>query len=165
MAGPSIRSVIDDERWAFVFPLLPMQRRHTDPGPRVVFTAVVHAITTDTAWRHIPDVFGVSAAAARRRFWRFTDADLWRTLTAAATGTPHAGWARSLADAATYRARHRPVHGYQPIDERPAGATDTEASAADLATGEAARPRRYLRYSAYDYARARHALDQDDGSV
>ncbi|MBA6433067.1 IS5 family transposase [Streptomyces sp. GMR22] len=45
---------------------------------RAVFTAVVYALTSGCAWRHLPPTFGTSPATAHRRFTVWTDAGLWR---------------------------------------------------------------------------------------
>ncbi|MFJ2669142.1 transposase [Streptomyces sp. NPDC087525] len=53
---------------------------------RAVFTAVVYALTSGCAWRHLPPTFSTSPATAHRRFTVWTEADLWRRLHRAAVG-------------------------------------------------------------------------------
>ncbi|MEU5013266.1 transposase [Streptomyces sp. NPDC021749] len=47
---------------------------------RAVFTAVVYALTSGCAWRHLPPTSGTSPAAAHRRFTVRTEAGRWRRL-------------------------------------------------------------------------------------
>ncbi|MFF4422216.1 transposase [Streptomyces sp. NPDC001549] len=47
---------------------------------RAVFTAVVYALTSGYAWRHLPPTFGTSPATAHRLFTVWTEAGLWRRL-------------------------------------------------------------------------------------
>ncbi|TLS41656.1 transposase [Streptomyces montanus] len=41
---------------------------------RAVFTAVVYALTSGCAWRHLPPTFGTSPATAHRPFTVWTEA-------------------------------------------------------------------------------------------
>jgi transposase len=104
-------SVITDEQWALVAPLLPRRRapaaRPANVDDRAVLAAIVHAVTTRTPWDAVPDVFGMASSTAYRRFRSWTDADLWRRLLRAANGTDHALWAVSVAFAAIGRAGSR----------------------------------------------------------
>jgi transposase len=111
MAELGIRSVINDDRWAFVGPLLPNRRRRPPDDLRAELAAVVCAVATNAPWNDLPEVFGVLPSTAQRRFFDWTDADLWRRLAVAAIDTPHAKWARTVADAAIHRASRR-THGY-----------------------------------------------------
>lgn len=45
-----------------------------------MFTAVVYALTSSCAWRHLPQTFGTSPAIVHRRFTVWTEAGLWRRL-------------------------------------------------------------------------------------
>jgi transposase len=45
-----------------------------------VFTAVLYALTSGCAWRHLPPTFGTSPATAHRRFTVWAEAGLWRRL-------------------------------------------------------------------------------------
>ncbi|MCX4909130.1 IS5 family transposase [Streptomyces sp. NBC_00878] len=59
------------------------------PAPcdeRAVFTAVVYALTSGCAWRHLPPTFGMSPATAHRRFTVWTEAGLWRRAASGAAG-------------------------------------------------------------------------------
>ncbi|WP_369242105.1 transposase [Streptomyces sp. R21] len=57
------------------------QRGRTAPcDERAVFPAVVYALTSGYAWRHLPPTFGTSPATAHRRFTVWTEAGLWRRL-------------------------------------------------------------------------------------
>ncbi|MEV7526715.1 transposase [Streptomyces sp. NPDC091371] len=47
---------------------------------RAAFTAVVYALTSGCAWRHLPPTSGTSPATAHRRFTVWTEAGLWRRL-------------------------------------------------------------------------------------
>src|SRR3712207_2579186 len=76
---------------------------------RAVFTAIVYALTTGCAWRHLPAEFGVSKATAHRRFVAWTEAGLWRRLHRAVLdrlGERAAiDWSRAVVDAASVRAK------------------------------------------------------------
>ncbi|WP_405525962.1 transposase [Streptomyces avidinii] len=50
---------------------------------RAVFTAVMYALTSGCAWRHLPPTFGTSPATAHRRFTVWTEA---RPVASAAPG-------------------------------------------------------------------------------
>jgi transposase len=109
MAEISIRTVLNDDRWSLVAPVLPDRRRRKtvteqQVEPRAALAAVVYVVTTNLGWNDLPDdLFGIPGNTAHRWFLLWTDADLWRQLAAAAMGTPHARWARTVADAATAR--------------------------------------------------------------
>lgn len=45
-----------------------------------MFTAVVYALTSGCAWRHLPPTLGTSPTTAHRRFTVWTEAGLWRRL-------------------------------------------------------------------------------------
>jgi transposase len=162
--------MINDDRWVFVESLLPQRRPRTTTtrktDPRAALAAVVYAVTTDTKWQDLPDVFGVAPSAAQRRFWTWTDADVWRRLAVAAIATPHARWARNDADAAIYRAGYR-AHGF-PAPEPDADLPDDEPAAELVDDGpaeyEPPRPRRYVQYSTDEYAVARDAMNRHDDS-
>lgn len=161
MAELSTRSMINDERWAFVNPLLPL-RRHRPPlngrmDTRRAFAAVVYAVTTDTPWHQVPNAFGgVRPSTVQRRFWSWTDADVWRQLAAAAVGTPHERWAHIVADAAIGRAGRRAGGYTHPEPVPPDDPAVVEPAAEPL-------PRRYPRYSSDEYAVAREALNRHHG--
>ncbi|WP_370267740.1 transposase [Streptomyces sp. V4I8] len=76
-AGLSKRLVPDELR-ELAAPLLPSsaacpQGGGTAPSDeRAVFTAVVYALTSGCAWRHLPPTFGTSPATAHRRFTVWT---------------------------------------------------------------------------------------------
>jgi transposase len=156
--------MINDDRWAFVDPLLPSRRRRPPAdgqmSPRAVLAAIIYAVTTDTPWEDLPDEFGVTPSAAQRRFGAWTDADLWRQLAVAATDTPHAQWARTVADAAIHRAGNR-AHGWpnpypKDIPDEVEEPTCTEPS-------ESMPPPRRTVPSADEFAEARRAMNRPDG--
>ncbi|GGV22103.1 hypothetical protein GCM10010260_72900 [Streptomyces filipinensis] len=107
--------LVPDGLWELVAPLLPSftsrpQRGGTAPlDERAVFTAVVYVVTTGCAWRHLPETFGVSPAAAHRRFTAWTKAGLWRPLHRAVLDELGArgelDWASVIVDAASVRAK------------------------------------------------------------
>jgi transposase len=169
VAELSVHSVIDDEQWEFVRPLLPGPHQPPADRPvnsRAVLAAIVCVVTTGTAWQDLPDVFGVTPAAAQRRFDGWTDADRWRQLAVAGTDTPHARWAARVAYAAIDRAGKRAPgwpdpypHAipdevvYEPEPEllggqRPHGELGPEATRSDH------------RPSAQDYTEAHDALNR-----
>jgi transposase len=138
----TVGGLINDGLWGFLYPLLPTPHHKGERDAvrqRAVAAAVVYAVTTETPWENIPEVFGVGPSTARRRFLSWTDADLWRKLRMAAVATPHAGWAREVADAATTRAGNR-AHGHDtPTDTRPTDpATDGATGGTDPHAGPTA---------------------------
>ncbi|WP_345124273.1 transposase [Streptomyces chiangmaiensis] len=80
------KHLVPDARWERAAPLLPSFAARPQGGgtapcdERAVFTAVVHALTSGCAWRHLPPTFGTSPATAHRRFTVWTEAGLWRRL-------------------------------------------------------------------------------------
>jgi transposase len=166
VAELSIQAVINDDRWAFVGPLLPNRRRRPPAdqqnSPRAVLAAIVYAVTTETHWEDIPDVFGVTPSTAQGRFGAWTDADLWRQLAVAAIDTPHARWACTVADAAIHRAGNRAVGWPDPYPD------DIPDEVDEHTCGEPSEPvpppRRTLP-SANEYAEARHAMNRHDGTA
>ncbi|MGW5117833.1 transposase [Streptomyces noursei] len=107
--------MIRDELRDLSAPLLPSFAARPQGGgtapcdDRAVFTAVVYALTSGCAWRHLPSTFGTSPATAHRRFTVWIEAGLWRRLHRAvldelgARGEVH--WTSSMVDAATVRTR------------------------------------------------------------
>ncbi|MFJ8361748.1 transposase [Streptomyces sp. NPDC093984] len=87
-------------------------RKVVGPAPcdeRAVFTAVVYALTSGCAWRHLPPTFGTSPATAHRRFTVWTEAGLWRQLHRAMLDELGArgevDWTSAIVDAASVRAK------------------------------------------------------------
>lgn len=80
------RRLVTDELWRTVEPLLPSFTSRPQGGgtaptdARIVFTAVVFVLTSECAWRHLPQTFGVSQATAHRYFLAWTKAGLWQRL-------------------------------------------------------------------------------------
>ncbi|WP_351237418.1 transposase [Streptomyces sp. NPDC002133] len=78
---------------------------------RAVFTAVVYALTSGCAWRHLPPTFGTSPATAHRRFTVWTEAGLWRRLHRAVLDELGArgevDWTSAIVDAASVRVLRR----------------------------------------------------------
>lgn len=80
------KRLVPDELWELAAPLLPSFAARPQGGgtapcdERAVFTAVVYALTSGCAWRHLPPTFGTSPATAHRRFTVWTEAGLWRGL-------------------------------------------------------------------------------------
>ncbi len=76
---------------------------------RAVFTAVVYALTSGCAWRHLPPTFGTSPATAHRRFTVGTGAVLSRRLHRAVLDQLGArgevDWTSAIVDAASVRAK------------------------------------------------------------
>ncbi|MGW2371884.1 transposase [Kitasatospora sp. NPDC001683] len=64
------KCLVPDELWELTAPLLPsFAGGGTAPcDERAVFTAVVYALTSGCAWRHLSPTFGTSPATAYRRF-------------------------------------------------------------------------------------------------
>jgi transposase len=166
VAEHSIHAMINDDRWAFVEPLLPHRgRRNPTDGQvslRTVLAAIVYAVTTGTPWEDLPYDFGVTPSTAERWFDAWTDDDLWRQLAVAATGTPYAQWACTVADAAIHRADHR-AHGYP--DPYPKSLPDEiNEPTCVVPTGPEPPPRR-TRPTANEFAEARQAMNRPDGSA
>ncbi|WP_442806657.1 transposase [Streptomyces sp. NBC_01750] len=84
-ADPSKR-LVPDELWEPAAPLPPSFAARPQGGgtapcdERAVFTAVVYALTSGCAWRHLPPTLGTSPTTAHRRFTVWTEAGLWRRL-------------------------------------------------------------------------------------
>lgn len=76
---------------------------------RAVFTAIVFVLTSSCAWRHLPPSFGISTAAAHRRFSEWTTAGLWRRLHRAVLdelgSRGEIDWSRAVVDSASVRAK------------------------------------------------------------
>ncbi|MGY5034670.1 transposase [Streptomyces sp. 900116325] len=76
---------------------------------RAVFTAVVYALTSGRAWRHLPPTFGTSPATAHRRCTIWTEAGLRRRLHRAVPdelrARGQADWTSVILDAASGRAK------------------------------------------------------------
>jgi transposase len=162
VAKLSIRSVINDDRWAFVGPLLPNRRRRPPDDLRAEFAAVVCAVTTDSPWDEIPEVFGVLPSTAQRRFVTWTDADLWRRLAVTALDTPHAHWACTVADAAIHRAGKR-AHGYPNPYPKDIPDEVDEPTCAEPAEPEP--PSQRTRPTTHEFAEARRAMNRPDGTA
>ncbi|WP_405435243.1 transposase [Streptomyces avidinii] len=111
-ADPSKRLVPDELRQPTA-PLLPSFAARPQGGAtapcdeRAVFTAVLYALTSGCAWRHLPPTFGTSPATAHRRFTVWTEAGLWRRLHRAVLGELGArgevNWISPIVDAASVR--------------------------------------------------------------
>lgn len=88
------KRLVPGELWELDAPLLPSfaarpQGDGTAPcDARTVFTAVVYALTSGCAWRHLPPTFGTSPITAHRRFTVWTEAGLWRRLHRAVLDEP-----------------------------------------------------------------------------
>jgi transposase len=110
------KRLVTDELWSTVQPLLPSFSSRPQGGgtaptdARTVFTAVVFVLTSDCAWRHLPQTFGISQATAHRHFLAWTDAGLWhrlrQTMLTAGTGND-LDWALDIVSAALTRAGAR----------------------------------------------------------
>ena len=109
------QTLVPDRLWEIVEPLIPPQRQRLQGGgtryvdDRAVFTAIVYVLTAGCAWRHLPAEFGVSKAAAHRRFATWTQAGLWRRLHRAVLDRlgeqGMIDWSRAVVDAASVRAK------------------------------------------------------------
>lgn len=109
------KRLVPDELWELAAPLLPSFAARPQGGgtapcdERAVFTAVVYALTSGCAWRHLPPTFGTSPATAHRRFTVWTEACLWRRLHRAVLdelGTRgEVDWTSAIVDAASVRAK------------------------------------------------------------
>ncbi|MFD9034511.1 transposase [Streptomyces sp. NPDC059567] len=104
-----------DELWELAAPLLPSFATRPQGGgtapcdERAVFTAMVYALTSGCAWRHLPPTFGTSPATAQRRFTVRTEAGLWSRLHRAVLDELEArgevDWTSAIVDAASVRAK------------------------------------------------------------
>ncbi|MGR4878026.1 transposase [Streptomyces sp. LARHCF249] len=87
VAGPDLwKRLVPAELWVLAAPLPPSFAARPQGGgtapcdERAVFTAVVYALTSGCAWRHLPPTFGTSPATAHPRFTVWTEAGVWRRL-------------------------------------------------------------------------------------
>ncbi|MGW4390924.1 IS5 family transposase [Streptomyces sp. NPDC004685] len=127
MGADLSKRLVPDELWESAAPLLPSfaarpQGGGSAPcGERAVFTAVVYALTSGCAWRHLPPTIGTSPAAAHRRFTVGTEAGLWHRLHQEVLDKLGArgavDWTSAIVDAASVRANRgdRPT-GPNPVD-------------------------------------------------
>ncbi|WP_436841969.1 transposase [Streptomyces bobili] len=102
------------------------QRGGTAPcDERALFTAVVYALTSGCAWRHLPPTFGTSPATAHRRFTVGTEAGLWRRLHRAVLDELGArgevNWTSAIVDAASVRAKRGIADRAEPARSRQEG--------------------------------------------
>lgn len=112
------RRLVTDELWRTVAPLLPSFSSRPQGGgtaptdARIVFTAVVFVLTSNCAWRQLPQTFGISPATAHRHFLAWTKADLWHRLRQVVpetgTGCEHE-WALDIVATALTRAGTQPA--------------------------------------------------------
>ncbi|WP_165956765.1 transposase [Kribbella antibiotica] len=110
--------LVSDNLWSFVAPALPSFSSRPQGGgtaptnARTVFTAVVFVLTSDCAWRHLPQTFGISQATAHRHFRMWSKAGLWNHLDLLLTETDGTediddhSWARTIVVAALSRTAH-----------------------------------------------------------
>ncbi|MER6566620.1 IS5 family transposase [Streptomyces sp. NPDC001093] len=120
------KRLVPDELWELAAPLLPSFAARPQGGgtapcdERAVFTAVVYALTSGCAWRHLPPTFGTSPATAHRRFTVWTAAGLWRRLHRAVLDELGArgevDWTSAIVDAASVRAKRGSLTGPNPVD-------------------------------------------------
>lgn len=138
------KRLVPDELWELAAPLLPSfaarpQRGETAPcDERAVFTAVVYALTSGCAWRHLPPTFGTSPATAHRRFTVWTEAGLWRRLHRAVLDELGArgevDWTSAIVDAASVRAKGGIADRAEPGRSRQEGQQAARAVRCQLAT-------------------------------
>ncbi|MFI6058219.1 transposase [Streptomyces sp. NPDC051286] len=115
MGADLSKRLVPDELRELAAPLLPSFAARPQGGgtapcdERTVFTAVVYALTSGCAWRHLPPTFGTSPATAHRRFTVRTEAGLWRRLHRAVLDELGArgevDWTSAIVDAASGRAQ------------------------------------------------------------
>ncbi|MGW7369434.1 IS5 family transposase [Streptomyces sp. NPDC054841] len=127
MGADLSKRLVPDELWELAAPLLPSFAARPQGGgtapcdERAVFTAVVYALTSGCAWRHLPPTFGTSPATAHRRFTVWTEAGLWRRLHRAVLdelgARGEADWTSAIVDAASVRAKKGgSLTGPNPVD-------------------------------------------------
>ncbi|WP_212764148.1 transposase [Streptomyces sp. I05A-00742] len=102
--------LVPDEMWAAARPLLPAPPPRPQGGGRAaadargVMVAVVYVLTSGCAWQHLPPSFGVSVPTAHRWFTRWSEANLWQSLSEATSPTPAlAAWTRTIHECAARR--------------------------------------------------------------
>ncbi|MCZ0984555.1 IS5 family transposase [Streptomyces diastatochromogenes] len=115
------KRLIPDELWEPAAPFLPSFAARPQGGgtapcdERAVFTAVVYALTSGCAWRHLPTTFGTSPATAHRPFTVWTEAGLRRRLQQAVLDELGArgevDWTSAIVDAASVRAKRGSLTG------------------------------------------------------
>ncbi|MEU7165128.1 transposase [Streptomyces morookaense] len=92
--------------WDLAAPLIPAPARRPQGGGTAriddesVFAAIAYVTVTDSPWRELPPVFGVSWQTAHRRFRQWAEAGLWRELhelvAARGTDTAERMWTEKL---------------------------------------------------------------------
>lgn len=94
--------LVPDDLWAAAAPLIPPMKPRAQGGgrarvdDRVTFTAVVYILASGSAWRALPDYFGVSVASVYRRHQEYVDIGLWPRLLEVVTGGPEEQWVFTL---------------------------------------------------------------------
>ncbi|MFE9889268.1 IS5 family transposase [Streptomyces scopuliridis] len=127
MGADLSKRLVPDELGELTAPLLPSFAARPQGGgtapcdERAVFTAVVYALTSGCAWRHLPPTFGTSPATVHRRFTVCTEAGLWRRLHRAVLDELGArgevDWTSAIVDAASVRAKKGgSLTGPNPVD-------------------------------------------------
>ncbi|MFE2992909.1 IS5 family transposase [Streptomyces sp. NPDC059262] len=127
MGADLSKRLVPDELWELATPLLPSftarpQGSGTAPyDERAVFTAVVYALTTGCAGRHLPPTFGTSPDTGHRRFTVWTEAGLWPRLRRAVLDELGArgevDWTSAIVDASSVRAKNGgSLIGPNPVD-------------------------------------------------
>ncbi|WP_371656821.1 MULTISPECIES: IS5 family transposase [unclassified Streptomyces] len=128
MGADRLKRLVPDELWEPAAPLLGSFAARPQGGgtapcdERAVFTAVVYALTSGCAWRHLPPTFGTSPATAHRRFTVWTEAGLWRRLHRAVLDELGArgevDWTSAIVDAASVLAKKKggSLTGPNPVD-------------------------------------------------
>jgi transposase len=98
--------------WPTARPLLPRSVARLQGGgaqradDEAMFAAISFVLVTNSAWRVMPKVFGVSWQTAHRRFGEWSRHALWSRLADSAAGSGHPSvehWAKVLAAAAAGR--------------------------------------------------------------
>ncbi|WSW29904.1 IS5 family transposase [Streptomyces sp. NBC_01003] len=122
------KRLVPDELWELAAPLLPSFAARPQGGgtapcdERADFTAVLYALTSGCAWRHLPPTSGTSPPppTAHRRLTVWTEAGLWRRLHRAVLdelGAPgEVDRTSAIVDAASVRAKRGSLTGPNPVD-------------------------------------------------
>jgi transposase len=107
------RSLVDDELWALVEPLLPRWKpspKGGQPrkGDRLCLTGIIFVLRTGIGWEHFPQEMGCCGMTLWNRLAEWQSAGVWarihRVLLARLNGADLIDWSRAAVDSGTIRA-------------------------------------------------------------
>jgi transposase len=108
------KSLLDDELWATVEPLIPVKpRRYRHPGRkprnnRHCLEGILFVLLTGIPWEYLPAQFGCCGMTCWRRLRDWQTAGVWdaihRLLLSRLNGADQIDWSRAVIDSANLRA-------------------------------------------------------------